>query len=178
MDSSRRRAQGHAEMSAADVLRIIHRLQETGAPVWIAGGWAIDALVATQTRKHNDVDIAFDAKYEERIIEKCTGLGFAIEDDARPTRFVLRHTDGREIDMHPVVFDATGAGRQLVPEGEPFIYPNDCFTTGTINSQVVPCLAAEQLLRFHEGYTPLEKDRHNMQMLHEYLHIPLPEPYT
>jgi lincosamide nucleotidyltransferase A/C/D/E len=29
---------------------------------WIAGGWAIDALVGEQTREHHDVDIAFNAQ--------------------------------------------------------------------------------------------------------------------
>lgn len=165
------------EMTADEVLEILAIFREVGAMMWIAGGWGVDALVGKQTRQHNDIDVAFDTKQEEKIIDKFRSLGFFVEDDARPTRFVLRHIDGREIDMHPVVFGETGLGKQLVPNGKPFLYPKNAFTTGKINNETVPCLTAEQLVTFHLGYEPLEKDRHNMKMLNQYLNIPLPEVY-
>src|SRR5690606_35393426 len=143
--------------------------KELDAKVWIAGGWGVDALVGQQTRQHHDVDIAFNTQQEETIIEKFTSLAVTVEEDDRPTRFVLRHTDGREIDMHPVAFDEAGNGRQLVPGKEPFFYPNGCFTEGFIHGRQVPCLTAQQLVTFHLGYTPLEKDKHNIKMLHQYL---------
>ena len=164
-------------MTADEVLHILSIFREVGAKIWIAGGWGVDALVGKQTRQHNDVDVAFDTGREEKIIEKFESIGFIVEDDARPTRFVLRHPDGREIDMHPVVFDDKCVGKQLVPGGKPFLYPKNAFTTGIINNETVPCLTAEQLITFHLGYTPLEQDKHNMKMLNQYLNIPLPDAY-
>ena len=40
-----------------DVIRIIRFLEESGVPVWLDGGWAIDALLARETRAHEDVDL-------------------------------------------------------------------------------------------------------------------------
>lgn len=166
------------EMTAEEVLQILQIFQEIRTKVWLAGGWAVDALVGKQTRVHNDVDVAFDVQDEEKIIKTFYKLRYSIADDARPTRFVLRKTDNdKEIDLHPVVFDDSGAGKQLVSGGESFLYPKDAFTQGIIDGQVVPCLSTHQLVVFHTGYMPLEKDRHNMKMLYEFLGIEIPAIY-
>ena len=165
------------EMTARQVLQILQIFKYIHAQVWLAGGWGIDALIGQQTRKHNDVDIAFNAQDEERIIETFYQLGYSIVEDARPTRFVLRKMDGTEIDMHPVVFDDSGVGKQLVPGGEPFLYPKYAFAQGIIDEQKVPCLSVNQQVVFHTGYVPLAKDRHNINVLHEHFSIPLPDAY-
>ena len=165
------------EMTAKEVLQILQIFKDMQAQVWIAGGWGIDALIGKQTRRHNDVDIAFNAQYEERIIHTFHQLGYSIVEDARPTRFVLKKIEGTEIDMHPVVFDASGIGKQLVPDGEPFLYPKDAFVQGTIDGQEVPCLSVHQQVVFHTGYVPLAKDKHNINVLHQYFGIPLPDAY-
>lgn len=165
-------------MNQKNVLEILNIFSEINAPVWLAGGWAVDALVGNQTRPHLDVDLAFDNANEDKIITKFKLLGYSIIDDARPTRFVLKNKDGSEIDMHPVVFNKNRSGEQLVPGGKSFHYPKNCFSEGLINGHKVPCLTADQLVTFHLGYKPLEKDRHNMQILHEFLGIPLPTIYT
>jgi lincosamide nucleotidyltransferase A/C/D/E len=164
-------------MTSEKVLQIMQTFININVRVWIAGGWAVDALVGKQTRQHNDLDIAFDTKDERKIINTFNDLGYKVKDDNRPTRFVLRKNDGTEVDMHPVVFEEDGIGKQLVPKGNPFIYPTDAFSEGTIDNQKVPCLSAKQLIEFHTGYTPLDKDKHNMKILHKYLNIELPEVY-
>ena len=98
-------------------------------------------------------------------------------DDARPTRFVLEKDDDTKIDMHPVVFGDDGIGRQLVPDGKPFLYPQGAFAQGKINGQTIPCLSAGKLADFHLGYEPLDKDRHNMKVLNEQLGVDLPDGY-
>ncbi len=165
------------EMTARQVLHILQTLKDIHASVWIGGGWGIDALVGKQTREHNDVDIAFDVQDEEKIIQTFYHLGYFIVEDARPTRFVLGKTDGTEIDMHPVVFDTSGVGEQIVPGGEPFLYPKDGFAQGIIDEREVPCISVDQQAVFHTGYAPLAKDRHNMKMLHEYLGTEIPDVY-
>lgn len=164
-------------ITAQQVLEILAVFSAMGAEYWIEGGWGVDALVGQQTRPHNDIDICFATNDETRLIERFEALGFRIIEDARPTRFVLKHPDGREIDMHPVVFDDSGIGLQLVPNGEPFVYPRSGFTIGTINARAVSCITAERLVAFHVGYEPDDDDRHNMRILKQYLGIPLPEIY-
>lgn len=168
----------HHEMTAAGVLSILDMFARVHARLWIAGGWGIDTLVGEQTRPHADLDLIVDARDEQATIDQAQAAGFSMHDDLRPTRFVLHHPDGREIDMHPVIFEPDGNGRQLVPGGTDFHYPAHCFTTGTIGDRRVPCITAEQQVVFHLGYDPLEKDIADMRVLHTRRHIPLPAPYA
>lgn len=52
----------------------------------------------------------------------------------------------------------------LEPE-RPFVYPRSCFVTGAVEGTPVPCLSAEQQVRFHQGYEPRDRDRHDMARL-------------
>ena len=54
-------------MSAEDVLAVLGALEAAGIPAWIGGGWGIDALVGEQTRRHDDLDLAFRAEDEARL---------------------------------------------------------------------------------------------------------------
>jgi len=36
--------------------------------VWLAGGWAVDAIVGRQTRAHDDMDVAVDARDLPRLL--------------------------------------------------------------------------------------------------------------
>jgi lincosamide nucleotidyltransferase A/C/D/E len=81
-------------------------------------------------------------------------------------RFVLTDPSGREIDLHPLRFNADGSAEQSsFTPGEPFRYPARCFVTGTILGVTVPCLSAEQQLDFHQGYEPRERDLHDLALL-------------
>ena len=74
--------------------------------------------------------------------------------------------DGREIDLHPLVFSDEGSAVQASPDPHsPFIYPSACFVTGTVLGTPVPCLSADQQVYFHQGYEPSERDRHDMAQL-------------
>ena len=42
---------------ADSVIKIIRLLEDNGVPVWLDGGWGIDALLKTQTREHLDLDL-------------------------------------------------------------------------------------------------------------------------
>ena len=99
------------------MLRVMDVLRSGGVRVAIGGGWGIDALLGEQTRAHRDLDLSFDADHERRVITSLRQAGFSLHEDQRPVRFVIQDAAGREIDLHPVVFDATGAGVQAGFEG-------------------------------------------------------------
>ncbi|MFF0080048.1 nucleotidyltransferase domain-containing protein [Streptomyces canus] len=153
-------------MEADDVLRVLDLLRWAGTEVWVGGGWGIDALVGEQTRHHRDLDLMHRQEQEPAVVEALAGMGFVESLDLRPVRFVVTAPDGREIDLHPLVFAEDGSAVQASGEPErPFGYPASCFVTGTIGGTAVPCLSAGQQVYFHQGYEPSERDRHDMAQL-------------
>ncbi|MET9683055.1 nucleotidyltransferase domain-containing protein [Streptomyces coeruleorubidus] len=153
-------------MTAQDVLSVLKVLRQAEVEVWIGGGWGIDALIGEQTRDHRDLDLVHRREQEAAVVAALAEEGFAETLDWRPVRFVVSAPDGREIDLHPLVFADDGSGEQASLEPErPFRYPASCFVTGTIRGTTVPCLSAEQQVHFHQGYQPTDRDRHDMAQL-------------
>jgi lincosamide nucleotidyltransferase A/C/D/E len=153
-------------MTGDDVLEILDTLRKAGTDVWIGGGWGIDALLGEQTRPHRDLDLMHRQEQEPAVIAALAEAGFAESLNWRPVRFVVTDAQGREIDLHPLVFAPDGSATQASTEpGRPFVYPAACFVTGTIRKSTVPCLSAEQQVYFHQGYEPTDRDRHDMAQL-------------
>ncbi|PNG22251.1 amino acid transporter [Streptomyces cahuitamycinicus] len=153
-------------MTAEDVLSVLALLRRAWVDVWIGGGWGIDALIGEQTRGHRDLDLMHRKDHEAAVMAALSGMGFAESLDWRPVRFVVTHLDGREIDLHPLVFAEDGSAAQASFEPErPFLYPSSCFVTGVISGTTVPCLSAEQQVYFHQGYEPSDRDRRDMAQL-------------
>ncbi|TKT09906.1 amino acid transporter [Streptomyces galbus] len=153
-------------MTDEDVLSVLAVLRRVDADVWIGGGWGIDALVGEQTRDHRDLDLMHRHDQEDVVVQALRAAGFTETLDCRPIRFVMAAPDGREIDLHPLVFTDDGSAVQASPEpGQFFPYPSSCLVTGIILGTPVPCLSAEQQVYFHQGYEPQERDRHDMAQL-------------
>lgn len=156
-----------AGMTADEVHRVIDALAEAGCVSWLEGGWGVDALVGRQTRRHRDLDLAFDAAYEEIAFEVLGALGYMLETDWRPVRFELVAPPSRYSDMHPVVLNDHGSGVQAGPAGTTFFYPSASFTTGVVAGRVANCISVDLQLRFHSGYEPREIDRVDLEHLHQ-----------
>ncbi|HLO35475.1 MAG TPA: hypothetical protein VK194_05305 [Candidatus Deferrimicrobium sp.] len=168
---------GSRVTSAADVLEVMAAFDDARIEAWIAGGWAVDSLIGEQTRPHRDLDLAVRADHMDRAVSTLRGLRYRRGLDLRPVRLVMEGRGGRMVDLHPVAFDALGQGRQVGDRDRVFEYPPDGFGSGAIDGVVVPCLTAEQLVRFHLGYEPQDHDRHDMALLRDRLRIEVPPPY-
>jgi lincosamide nucleotidyltransferase A/C/D/E len=166
-------------MAADDVVRIAERLLAGGVTFWLDGGWGIDALVSEQTRPHDDLDMVLALGQADRAIDVLGALGFAVAEDLRPVRLVLRDLAGRQVDIHPVTFDADGTGRQqgAAPDGGDCMYPASGFTAGVVAGQCVGCLSAAVQVAHHLGYSPDDADWHDMFLLQTRLGVDLPPPY-
>ncbi|MFJ8533275.1 nucleotidyltransferase domain-containing protein [Streptomyces sp. NPDC093591] len=153
-------------MTADDVLTVLALLREAETDIWVGGGWGIDALLGKQTRDHRDLDLMHRQEQEPKVVAALTAAGFTETVNWRPVRFVLTAPDGREIDLHPLVFAEDGSAVQASLEpSRPFVYPASAFVTGRIAGTPVPCLSAEQQVHFHQGYEPTDRDRHDMAEL-------------
>lgn len=156
-----------AGMELAEVEGVLTDLAAAGCACWVGGGWGVDALVGHQTREHRDLDLALDAADEPTVLRVLSRRGYDVETDWRPVRVELSAAGSNWVDLHPVVFDGTGHGRQVRRGGEPFDYPPDAFSKGTLAGLVVPCLSRTQQIRFHSGYPPRAIDRHDLALLEQ-----------
>ena len=152
-------------MEAEDVIQVLDALDGAGTRHWVGGGWGVAALAGRQTRQHRDLDLAVDARDLGRCLLVLDRLGYAAETDWLPVRIELRSAGERWVDVHPVVFDESGYGRQADLEGGSFDYPPDAFSRGLIDGRTVPCLSARQQRRFRSGYDHRPQDVHDLDQL-------------
>ena len=97
-------------MHVDDVLRFYGQCNAAGITIWVDGGWAVDALLGSQTRDHADLDIAvqqLDLECLWLMLEE-SGYRDVPRDDTRPRNFVLGDDAGRLVDIHVVVLDEAG----------------------------------------------------------------------
>ena len=105
-------------MGGAEVLRVLDALDAAGIRAGITGGWGIDALLRRETRPHGDVDLGVASEAVDRC-DRCAAAAWDMPWllDERPARVVLT-SDLGQVDLHPIVWDASGAGVQTGLAGE------------------------------------------------------------
>lgn len=158
-----------------DAIEIISYAVDNGIDIWLDGGWGVDALLGTQTRVHNDIDLFVEKINSKKFIDIVKEKGFSEIEEAYTTasHTVWKDTKGRIIDLHIFEFNEQG---NLVFEGE--TYSGDVFSgIGKISNKVVKCISAENQVLFHLGYEHDENDVHDVRLLCERFNIPIPNEY-
>lgn len=166
-------------MSGADAAALHDMMERAGAPIWIDGGWAVDAVLGRQTRAHSDLDVVIEARrlpVLERLL-RARGFADVPRDDASAWNFVLGHADGRQVDLHVVAFDAAGRGVMGPPENGASYPPGSLDGRGVIEGRRVRCVTPEHLVAFHTGYPLRERDHHDVHALCRAFALPLPAEY-
>jgi lincosamide nucleotidyltransferase A/C/D/E len=164
-------------MDAPSLLKIVDRLEEHGIEVWLDGGWGVDALLGRETREHDDLDLVAELRYADRIIELLHGLGYELVAGGAPKSFVMVSRVGKQVDVHPVTFDADGGGVYLMDEGREWVYPAEGFSgRGSVEGRPVRCLSPAVQVLVHAGYELSEKDYRELYLLRERFGVELPEP--
>ena len=51
------------EMTAEDVCDFLALTDGHGIRIWLDGGWAVDACLGSQTRRHSDLDIVIEERH-------------------------------------------------------------------------------------------------------------------
>ena len=164
-------------ISAQRALALLAALDAAGVPAIVDGGWGVDALLRTQTREHDDLDLVVALGAVGRIRAALARLDFSLHEDHLPVRVVLRSGSGEQLDFHTVEFDAEGGGVQPQPSGKTFRYPPEGFVAGAIDGVPVTCISADVQLVCHLGYTPTAKDARDVLLLCERFGLRVPRSY-
>jgi lincosamide nucleotidyltransferase A/C/D/E len=160
----------------ADALAFLDLVDELRIPIWIEGGWAVDALLGEQTRWHSDLDIVIEARHTPTLSQHLNLRGFAPvpRGDTSAWNFGYGDSHGREIDFHVIELDAEGNGQ---------FGPDDCYSAaaltgvGTIGERTVRCISPDWLVRFHTGYEVDDDDWHDVSRLCARFDLTIPPDY-
>ncbi len=163
-----------------DAIQILQLLESNDIPVWLVGGWGIDALLGRQTREHKDLDILLLRDDVVRVNEVLIKTGYHLKELWSENRqvidnhgnkidmaFVLHNAEGFEIDAHAFHFE----GDQVIPDWEDsegfHITRAGLDHTGFIAGVKVRCISAQLQLLFHTGYTPPDYQVQDIRLLRE-----------
>jgi lincosamide nucleotidyltransferase A/C/D/E len=154
-------------MDAASLVEIVDLLEAEGVDVWLDGGWGVDALLDEETREHDDLDLIVELRHSGHVVELLLGLGYELVAGRAPKSFVLVDARGRQVDVHPVTFDADGGGVYEMEDGQ-WTYPAQGFGgRGSVSGRAVRCLSPEAQVLVHAGYELKEKDYRELFLLRE-----------
>jgi lincosamide nucleotidyltransferase A/C/D/E len=154
---------------AKNVVQIVRLLEESGVPVWLDGGWGIDALLKRETREHLDLDLIVPVEYLNSVEPVLADVGFLKDDHETlmPVRFVLRNSEGLQIDIHPVTLKPDGSAEHIYVAEDTqtlctFVHSAASLSgVGMISGRIVRCTtAAEQVRqRAERHYSPWKQPR-------------------
>jgi lincosamide nucleotidyltransferase A/C/D/E len=163
-------------MEAVCVLDLLAHLEARGIPDWLDGGWAIDALLGEQTRRHDDLDLVSRFEDSVRIEESLGEHGYVLAGGGLPHSFELVDPEGRQVDVHPAEFGANGDAAYKMADGGEWTFPAAGFRgEGRILGRRVPCLTPEVVMVNHTtGYALDEEHEQDVRALGERYGIPVP----
>jgi lincosamide nucleotidyltransferase A/C/D/E len=171
-------------MGEADAARTVRQLEENGVRCWVLGGWGVDALEGRATRAHKDLDV-FLALSEHALAwrllhkngfrlayrwEENVDLPGDLDGATQPTAYVLRHADGRELDVH--VLDDSTDPMTVLWDHRIELVPGALDATGTIGGTDVRCLSARMQVVAHQGYDLPDDQRADLARVERLLSQP------
>jgi lincosamide nucleotidyltransferase A/C/D/E len=157
------RARFRGEMTGKAMLEVVDALEARGVVFWIAGGWGIDLLEGSLTRRHDDLDVVL-ADYElaePEVCEVLASVGYrrvevldglwmtprSLLDDGAGHQIEVLGFDRARLDAAMGSPDAGQGSSTPVHDRYP-----ELFTIGTFDERAVPCLSVQLQLLFHTGF--------------------------
>ena len=165
-------------MAADEVVRVLDALDAANVNAWIDGGWGVDALLGEQQRAHDDLDLVVELKDVATVENVLAQAGYADKDREAPLSFMVVDSEGRQVDIHPVVFDDDGNGLYQMDNGKTWTYPADGFGgVGLVGGKRVRCLSPRVQMLVHSGYELSRKDHDEIRALHDRFGVDPPRGY-
>jgi lincosamide nucleotidyltransferase A/C/D/E len=183
VQSYRARTRGVRDMGVGEAMTLLESIERAAGRIYLVGGWGVDALVGRQTRLHDDLDLAFEARpeAEERILEVLGRWGYQlceehlVVDGLFPVRRSLRDASGHGIDLLPFrPYVTSDAGGATADDGGvlPTFQPTD-FVAGELRDRgrrlKVQCLRAELQLASRERHDLRPSDHHDIAHLRRHV---------
>jgi lincosamide nucleotidyltransferase A/C/D/E len=164
-------------MSARDVVALVDELEDRGIDVWLDGGWGVDALLGGQTRPHDDLDVITPLHDVPKLRAALEQLGYSLVGGGPPMSFEMTDRKGRQVDVHPVVFNERGDGVYRNRDGTDWPYPARGFAgVGSVSGRRVRCQTPEVQVLCHDGYDLDADDVRDLEALRDRFGVELPEP--
>ncbi len=146
-------------------LRLIHRvvdvLSAAAVPVWLFGGWGLDARIGSVTRSHGDVEFWVPRTEDARskmILVDAGATALATQPPEEACEFVWD-----DVDFSTAYFDrrADGTFAQLQGRWSDWALPADSFgeDTGRLDGVPVPAMSVAGMLAMKEQFPTLRNGR-------------------
>ena len=167
------------EMPSKEVIFLYQSLEQMNIPIWIDGGWGVDALLEIQTRPHQDLDIVIQKKHLTGFLHLLTQQGYQLSHNLEDTwwNFVLDHSKRYKVDVHVILFNNLGDGL-YGPLEKGLMYPAASLQgIGKIDNQPVRCITPEYMVKFHTGYPLREQDLKDVTALCKKFNLKCPKEY-
>ncbi|WP_338421242.1 nucleotidyltransferase domain-containing protein [Nostoc parmelioides] len=124
-------------------IELIHQLfaqsEKINLPLWLQGGWAIDAKLHRITREHEDIDIAYPGDRHAEFLWLLHTFGCVITEQT--SYGFLAQLQGILLDCEPCVRIADDYELEGLPPGTCPLEP-----TGSLGGQLVRCTSWEAIL--------------------------------
>jgi aminoglycoside-2''-adenylyltransferase len=147
--------------SAEGQLRVIHKVIEVtrgaGIPVWLFGGWGLDARIGRITREHGDVEFWVERIHAGRSKTALTGAG-AVALTTQPPEESCEFTwDGTPFSTAYFDRQPDGAFSQPMGRFSDWLFPPGSFgdEPGTLDGVPVPAMSVAGMLAMKEQYPSL-----------------------
>jgi Aminoglycoside-2''-adenylyltransferase len=153
------------DQSAEGQLRVIREViavtQSAGTPVWLFGGWGLDARIGRITREHGDVEFWVERIYAER------SKAVLVEAGATPLA-TQPPEEAREFTWDDVLFSTAyfdrqsdGSFVQLLGRWSDWLFPPGSFgdEPGTLDGIPVLAMSAAGMLAMKEQFPHLRNGR-------------------
>src|SRR2546425_10216770 len=103
-------------MTADDVCAFLALMEKHRVDVWLDGGWAVDAALGRQTRRHSDVDIVIEERDVPAAVSTLQDVGYAPvpRPDTRAWNFVMGDNASHQVDFHVIVQIGRASCRERV----------------------------------------------------------------
>ncbi|OKH31477.1 aminoglycoside nucleotidyltransferase [[Phormidium ambiguum] IAM M-71] len=124
-------------------IELIHQLfseaDKIDLPLWLQGGWAIDAKLNRITRKHEDIDIAYPGDCTTDFLALLHFLGGTITEQTNYG--FLAQIQGVLLDCEPCIQVGEGYELEGLPPGTCPLEP-----TGSLGGKLLRCTSWEAIL--------------------------------
>lgn len=167
-------------MTADEAVRLVRVFGKHGVDACVGGGWGVDALLGQQTRDHVDLDVWLPAGQFENAMVALVSAGvdrIHPWPGDKPWNFVVHDSGRRRMDLHIYETRTDGMihyGSAVAGESFPAAALDG---SGIIAGVTVRCEAPEWSVRWHTGYAPRDKDRHDVPLVCARFGIALPAAY-